>query len=199
VKQDNDTEPFIRILIMRLAFFLVALSAIAAFLLPPLAHGGEGHDHGDDAPAASGPALPRFAAVSETFELVGVLNGKQITMYLDRAEDNAPVTDAQIELEIAGTKYKVETHEDVYEVALAAAPKPGVLPITATVTAGKEVDLLAGELDLHEDAHADEAAPVHSWVEYAGWAAAALAGLAVLILIGRRVAAGRQRRAGAAA
>jgi hypothetical protein len=160
---------------------------------------GEGHDHGDAAPAATGPALPRFAAVSETFELVGVLNGKQITLYLDRAADNAPVTDAQIELEIGGTKFKAERHDDAFEVLLAAVPKPGVLPITATVTAGQEVDLLAGELDLHEEAHAEEAAHVHSWKEYASWAAAALALLAVLILIGRRLAASRQRRAGAAA
>ena len=41
-------------------------------------------------------------------------------------------------------------------------PKPGVLPITATVTAGAEVDLLAGELDLHEAPHADEAVHEHS-------------------------------------
>jgi hypothetical protein len=184
---------------MRLTSFLAALSFITALLLPPLARAGEGHDHGDAAPAATGPALPRFAAVSDSFELVGVLNGKQITLYLDRAADNAPVTDAQIELEIGGTKFKAEKHEDAYEVVLAAAPKPGVLPITATVTAGKEVDLLAGELDLHEEAHADEAAHVHSWKEYAGWAAAALAVLTVLIFIGRRLAASRQRRAGAAA
>ena len=39
--------------------------------LPVIA--GDGHDHGDTAPAATGTALPRFAAVSETFELVGVL------------------------------------------------------------------------------------------------------------------------------
>lgn len=160
---------------------------------------GEGHDHGDAAPAATGPALPRFAAVSETFELVGVLNGKQITLYLDRAADNAPVTDALIELEIGGTKFKAEKHDDAFEVVLAAVPQPGVLPITATVTAGQEVDLLAGELDLHEEAHADEAAHVHSWKEYAGWAAAAFASLAVLIRIGRHLAASRQRRAGAAA
>jgi len=82
---------------------------------------------------------------------------------------------------------------------LAAEPKPGVLPITATVTAGQEVDLLAGELDLHEEAHADEAAHVHSWKEYAGWGAGALAALIALILIGRRIAAGRQRTTGAVA
>jgi hypothetical protein len=86
--------------------------------------------------------------VSETFELVGVLDGKQVTLYLDRFADNAPVRGAQIELEIAGAKFKAEAHgDDAYEVVLKEAPKPGVLPITATVTAGAEVDLLAGELD----------------------------------------------------
>jgi hypothetical protein len=184
---------------MRLNSPLAALCVIAALFLPPLAHAGDGHDHGDAAPVASGPALPRFTAVSEAFELVGVLNGKQITLYLDSAGDNEPVIDAQIELEIAGAKLKATQHEDVYEVVLAAAPQPGVLPITATVTVGEEVDLLAVELDLHEEAHAVAAAHVHSWKEYAGWAAAAVAVLAVLILIGRRLAASRQRRAGAAA
>lgn len=184
---------------MRLNSFLAALSAVVAFLLPPLAHAGDGHDHGESAPVAAGSVLPRFAAVSEAFELVGVLDGNRITLYLDRAADNAPVTDAQIELEIAGAKLKAEKHDDAYEVVLAAAPKPGVLPITATVTAGQEIDLLAGELDLHEDAHADEAAHVHSWQEYAVWAAAALAVLVVLILIGRRLAVSRQSRAGATA
>lgn len=184
---------------MRPTSLLAAMGVIAALLLPPLARAGEGNDHGDAPAAAAGPAMPRFAAVSETFELVGVLNGKQITLYLDRAADNAPVTDAQIELEIAGAKLKAEKHEDAYEVVLAAEPKPGVLPITATVTAGQEVDLLAGELDLHEAAHADEVAHVHSWKEYAGWAAAAVAALVVLTLVGRRVVAARQRRMGAAA
>ena len=44
---------------------------------------GDGHDHGEATTSAGGPALPRFTAVSETFELVGVLNGKQLTLYLD--------------------------------------------------------------------------------------------------------------------
>lgn len=184
---------------MRPTPLLAAMSVIAALLLSPLARAGDGHDHGEAPAAATGPALPRFAAVSETFELVGVLNGKQLTLYLDRATDNSPVTGAQIELEIAGTKLKVEKHEDAYEAVLAAAPKPGVLPITATVTAGKDVDLLAGELDLHEAAHADEAAHAHSWKEYTVWAAAAVAALVVLTLVGRRVAAARQLRSGAPA
>lgn len=180
---------------------LAALSLAALLLgagMPALA--GEGHDHGDAAPAATGKALPRFAAVSETFELVGVLDGKQVTLYLDRFADNAPVRGAQIELEIAGAKLKAQAHgDDAYEVVLKEAPKPGVLPITATVTAGSEVDLLAGELDLHEAVHADEPAHEHSWKEYAGWAAGGLVALAVLAFGARRLMSDRQVRAGGAA
>jgi hypothetical protein len=191
---------------MRLISFMAAFSAFAALLLPPMAHAGPGHDHGHDhggaAPATAGPALPRFAAVSDSFELVGVLNGKQLTLYLDRAADNTPVTDAQIELEIGDTKLKAEKRDDVFEVVLAAAPKPGVLPTTATVTVGKEVDLLAGELDVPEEAHSHGAAHAHGWKRYAVWAAAAfaaLATLAALTFIGRRFAARRQRRTGVTA
>jgi len=174
------------------------LAALLMFATP--AWSGEGHDHGDAAPAAAGQALPRFTAESETFELVGVLSGKQITLYLDRFGDNSPVRGAQIELEIGGAKFKAGKHgEDEYEVALAEAPKPGVLPVTATVTAGNETDLLAGELDIHEEAHADEATHTHGWTEYAGWAGAGITALALLAWGGRRVLAARSARAGAAA
>jgi hypothetical protein len=184
---------------MRLTPFLAACSVVAALLSPSPARADAGHDHGDTAAAAAGRTWPRFAASSETFELVGVLQGRRITLYLDRTADNAPVTGAQIELEIAGAKLKAEPHDDAYEAVLAAEPKPGVLPITATVTAGPEVDLLAGELDLHEEAPADEVAHRRSWQVVAGWAAGAAAAAAVLIVIGRRLAAGRQRRTGAPA
>lgn len=182
---------------MRLISFIAMLGIAAAVSLPLAAGANEGHDSGEA--VATGPALPRFAAVSETFELVGELNGTLITLYLDRAVDNSPVTDAQIELEVAGVKLKAEKHEDTYEAVLATEPKPGVLPITATVVVDKEVDLLAGELDLHEEAHAEEAAHAHSWKEYAGWGVASVAALAAVALLVRRLLATRQRNTGAAA
>ena len=184
---------------MNLPHALAALLVGFTFLGSP-AWASEGHDHGDSVPSAVGQALPRFSAVSETFELVGVLSGKQITLYLDRFGDNSPVRGAQIELEIGGAKFKAEKQgEDEYEVVLPEAPKEGVLPVTATVTAGTEVDLLAGELDIHAAAHADEAAHAHSWTEYAGWGAAGLAALALLAWGGRRVMSARSVRAGGAA
>ena len=179
---------------------LPAALCAAAILASSPAWAGPGHDHGDAAPAAVGQALPRFSAVSETFELVGVLSGKQITLYLDRFADNSPVRGAQIELEIGGAKFKAEKHgDDEYEVVLPDAPKAGVLPVTATVTAGNEADLLAGELDIHDMAHADEAAHTHSWTEYAGWVAGGIAALGLLVWVGRRAVHARNARAGAAA
>lgn len=175
-----------------------AAITLAAHLLAPalaLAAGEhDGHDHGAAAPAG-GPALPRFAAESELFELVGVLKGKQLTLYLDRAADNSPVSDATIELEIAGKKFQASKQgADTFEIVLPEAPKPGVLPITATVSAGTESDLLAGELDIHQAGHADAAAHVHSWKEYAAWVAAGLAVLALMLVTARRVLSTRPLR-----
>lgn len=186
---------------------LTAWPLCAALLLLPWlpAHAGGDHDHGDATPtanntAAAGLALPRFAAVSETFELVGVLNGRQLTLYLDRAADNSPVTQAQIELEIGTAKLQATPRGDAYAVELADAPPPGVLPITATVTAGNDMDLLAAELDLHDDDHAnaDEATDA-PWRRYARWGGTVALGIAAaggLVIWGRRAAA---RRAGATA
>ena len=178
----------------------LATLLVAALLVASPGWAGKGHDRGEAAPAIGGQALPRFSAVSETFELVGVLSGKQITLYLDRFADNSPVRGAQIELEIGGAKLKAERQgEDEYEVVLPEAPKPGVLPVTATITAGNEVDLLAGELDLHEEAHSDKAALTRSWTEHAGWAFGGVAVLALLLWGVRRAMGARSVRAGVAA
>jgi hypothetical protein len=153
--------------------------ALIFTLLSPLAIAGPGHDHGDTAPQASGSALPRFTATSEDLELVGILNGKQVTLYLDRFKDNSPVNDAQIEVEIAGSKYKAQKHgEGEYEFTLNDTLKTGVIAITATIQAGDLTDLLATELDLHTD----ESVPGlrSAWKTIAMWVGAGLLALLTL-------------------
>ena len=151
---------------------------------------GEGHDHGEAPVAASGSAFPRFAATSDLFELVGVLNGKKLALYLDRTEDNSPVKDARLELEIGGAKVTVKrVGEGEFEAELAALPPQGPLTVTATVIAGKDADLLAGELDIHRDAHAPETGSAWSTRAIAGWGAGALALLALLFGLRRARAA----------
>ena len=179
---------------------LLALMGAACLALPmTTAWAGEGHDHGAAPAAVAGQALPRFAAVSDLFELVGVVNGKQITLYLDHFADGSPVKDAKLELELGGVKVPVESHaEGEFEATLAQELKPGVVAVAATVMAGEESDLLAGELDLHDEVVVTEAHR-HDWKEYLTWSIAGLAGLALLIAIARRVRASRKNIIGGAA
>ena len=173
------------------------LIGAASWLLPLIVtsstFGADEHGHSHNGPAQTvGQALPRFAATSEAFELVGVINGKHVTLYLDRAPDNSPVNGAQLQVELGGAKLDVKPHgEGEFEATLAQALKPGVIPVTATVVVGNESDLLAGDLDLHASTHEGHAH--RSWRGYVTWIGAGMAMLVVLLLTGRWLA-GRSRR-----
>ena len=85
----------------------------------------DGHDHGDAPTATAGAAKPRFTATSKSFELVGVVDGKNISLYLDHAADNRPVKDARLELALGDTKLAVKPHgEGEFEATLAEELKP---------------------------------------------------------------------------
>jgi hypothetical protein len=177
---------------------LVALALAGAIAVPP-ARADAGHDHGDASAKAAGPGLPRFAATSDLFELVGVVDGRNLTLYLDRAADNAPVDDARLELEVGGAKVAVKAlPEGVFEARLAQPPKPGVTPVTAAVTAGPDSDLLAGELTIADEAPA--AAPT-AWRgrQLAVWSAVGVLALGVLGWLIRRAFGRRAARFGGAA
>lgn len=179
--------------------------ALLLGLLPPTALAGPGHDHGDaPAAAAAGMALPRFAATSELFELVGVLDGQKIALYLDHAGDNSPVKDARLELDIAGTNVPVtRVAEGEFQATLAAPLAEGVSPVTATVAAGADTDLLAGEIDLHAPVHNDAASPggFRRTVLVAGAVVAVLLALAAAWVLrrGRAARMGNTQRVGGAA
>src|SRR5262249_39686403 len=79
------------------ALFLVALVSTPSFF----ARAHEGHDDGLPAVGAT-PGVPRLATGSETYELVATLKGERLTIYLDRFEDNSPVTDANITVLVDG-------------------------------------------------------------------------------------------------
>lgn len=187
------------------AFFTLGLALLLG-LLSPTALAGDGHDHGEAPAAAAGTALPRFAATSDLFELVGVLDGQKIALYLDHAGDNRPVKDARLELDIAGTHVPVtRVAEGEFQATLAAPLAEGVSPVTATVAAGTDTDLLAGEIDLHPAAHTD-AAPAglpRRNALMAGAAAAVLLALAAAWRLrrgrGRVARMGNTQRVGGAA
>src|SRR5690606_22262003 len=75
----------------------LSLLAAALFVLPVSAHDGE--DHGAPV-AATAPAAgvgPRAAAATELFELVAVVSGDHLTLYLDRFASNEPVSGAKVD------------------------------------------------------------------------------------------------------
>lgn len=116
---------------------------------------------------------------------MGVVNGKQLALYLDRFEDNSPVPDAKLELEVGGKKIPVSVHAPgEYEATLPEELKPGVTPVTVTLEVRGETDILAGEVDIHENEHAEDEG--FGWVRYAGWGAAALLALGAAVLVARK-------------
>jgi hypothetical protein len=179
----------------RIAAWAMVAAPLLVAAIPAHAQDDHGHDHGDEPATASGPVLPRFAAVSEAFELVGVLDGNRLTLYLDRFADNSPVPGAELELEIGEVKVPVQSHgEGEYDAVLASRPASGVVPVMVTVQAGSESDLLVGELDLHAQETVDTAEHSRGWQEYAAWAGAAAIALVLVSWMTRKVRTSRSKR-----
>ena len=171
---NTHVRPFWRHLLLQ----AVIAAALLPFSLPVFAD--EGHDHGDEPAAGEGSASPRFEAHSDIFELVGIVENGQLTVYLDRYATNEPVVNAKVEFESGETKGVAAPQPDgTYLIKLDALSKPGQVPFSFTVTAGNATDLLAGELAI-ADTHAHEEEQVNFWQRWAGLIAAAVAALALL-------------------
>ena len=87
-----------------LSLFAGALRAAALItvLIGPVASAHEGHDHGEKPAAAVTTAQPRVAVQSDQYELVGILSGPGLDIYLDRFSTNEPVPGARIAVTIGG-------------------------------------------------------------------------------------------------
>ena len=152
-------------------FLIVIILAVLACINPVWA----GPGHGDAPATAAGTASPRVNARSDLFELVGMVEGGELKIYLDRYATNEPVTDAKIEVEVGNIKGIAAAQADgSYSFKSDVFSKPADLAISFTVLAGKDTDLLAGDLKIAPtvDDHAHDAAakPWLRWAAYAGGA-----------------------------
>lgn len=110
------------------------------------AHGDADHDHGPPAAAVAG-SRPRIAVQSEAYQLVGVLDRGQLTVYLDRFADNAPVTGATIEVTIGDEPVAAERNaEGTYAVKSKRLETAGEVEMVFAITAPEGDDLLIGQL-----------------------------------------------------
>ena len=123
---------------------LIALSLTIA----SAAYAGPGH--GEEKPTTTqAQALPRFYAESDLYEAVGVINGKEITLYLDRYSSNELVKGAKVEIELEGSKISSEPHGDgEYLFRLKNKIKDQPTAITITINDDDVTDILAATIDL---------------------------------------------------
>lgn len=176
----------------RLAQTFLLYLALAA---SGLAWAGDGHDHGDSPTAAGGAALPRVEAVSDQFELVGVVDRDVLILYLDRAATNEPVTRAVIDVEFTLAKgshtTKGEPQADgTYLLRSGMLARPGQYALTFSVTVGDETDVLAGNLEIADP----EAGHDHRGERRWSWLAL---GMALMALVATVLLARRWSRRGA--
>lgn len=140
------------------ALLLLRLVACVYLLLGTnMTYAGAGHDHGHahgEPEATSAAATPRLTMQSKQFELVGVLEGKKLYLYLDHYTNNMPITDASIELELAGKCLQaVAEANGRYYVTLKTVLEEGVYPILATVVSQQGTDFLMGKLAIYHNDH----------------------------------------------
>ena len=149
-----------------------------------------GHDHGDAPPAATGSASPRVSTHSDLFELVGIVKQNKMTIYLDHFGTNEPITKAEIEVEITADKAPIKIKavaetDGTFSVTNDILEKAGSYALSFTVSAGKDTDLLAGEVKIGSESKAAGMADDHAHdhvhtprAKYAGFAGIALGLLA---------------------
>lgn len=148
----------------------------------------DGHTHAAPEPVPVVAAAPRAIATTEEFEVVAVVEGKHLMVYVDRFASNEPVAKAKVEVEGAGLKgLASEAAAGTYVMNLAAVIPPGKHPLTISIEAGDIADLLAATLDTSV-ATAD-VVHVHYWSEWIVWSIGAL-----LLLASGALLAVRRRR-----
>ena len=142
----------------------LAAAALALALWAGAARAHEGHDHSDAAAAAPAVEAPRGTSRTDALELVAVARDGRLTVFLDRADTNAPVADATITAETpAGQATAVPAPDGSYRLEAPWSATPGAYDVLFTVTAGGTTDLFPVDLDVPAPpVPAAEPAPWHA-------------------------------------
>lgn len=133
--------------------------------------------------AGEAAPVPVVVAESETFEAVGRLEAEGMSWFIDRADSNAPVLNAALEVEANGKTVKAvfRPERGDYLIADEAWLKPlrakGEYALALTLLAGEESDLLTADLHVEAPASALGVAPGLSGTAWVAGGAGLLAGL----------------------
>lgn len=127
---------------------LHAASLALALLAASGARAHDGHDHGAPPPPISTTVAPRADASSTDLEMVVVARGGELEILIDRFRDNAPVTDAIVEVDGPTGLVAATAEGGVYRVPAPWATPGGAVDLAVTIQAGDVVDVLTTTLTL---------------------------------------------------
>ncbi len=178
-------------------FLFIYLAGMMIAVAAPGAHGPNGEHLDGVVGQVRSDGGARLETFTEAFELVGRLQGGELSIFIDRYETNEPVLDGTLEVEFNGIKAPAKFHADHGDYAvsderlLKALAVPGKHALVFTLTAGNDSDLLEATLEVGPAQAAQELAHF-PWAWTAAAIAAAMATAALLIL--RRRRAGSKRK-----
>lgn len=141
--------------------YLLTLSLSLALTASAWAHGGDEHkEHAHAAPATvleTTASVPTMRVESDQFEVVARLYDDELGLYIDRWASNAPVLNAEVEVEVNGHKAVAKFHADHGDYAVTDAALieslhvEGEHALVFTIVAGEELDLLNGTLHVQAE------------------------------------------------
>lgn len=170
-------------------FLATTWFAISLALAAPGAHGPDGEHI--DAPGASSTATqttPRTETFTENFELVATLYSSELSVLVDDYNTNAPILNAQLQVEVGDLTAQATFHKDAGDYAfddptlLQVLQQPGQHELIFTLVKDQQSDLLLATLNTQNegDDHGHEHRLLDSPL---GWIGAALALLLLIALV----------------
>ena len=176
--------------------FMAAIGAVLIGILaagPLLAH--EGDDHGEQVKAPPVKAASRADAMSDQFELVAVIRGTELEIFLDDFATNEPVEGAVIEVETPAGPAKAKSFPgQPYRLAAPWLSKPGAIDLIFTVTANGVTDILPVTLNVGAPQAVASAAQTTTTSNSLNLGMIGAVALAFVLGIGVMAAVGRRSR-----
>jgi membrane fusion protein, heavy metal efflux system len=155
---------------------LCCVAGIFLSLSTPFAHEGGHEDDDATRSALSSSIYPRVTAHSDLYELVAIVRGERLSIYLDHFATNEPVADAKVKVAVADAEPvdAAPVEKGVYTTSFPRSGRTGSVEIVFSVTAASGDDLLVGALTLPSDTGSSDAAssteaPASTWISSIPW------------------------------
>lgn len=127
------------------------LAALLLLAAPGALIAHEGEDHAEEEAAASAPTAAtsgRLALRAGEMELVAAATGHDLTIWLDQWTDNAPVTNARVNVTVDGRSIEARAVDGTYTLDAPTLDAPGAHKLSFAVTRGDAVRTVGGTLEI---------------------------------------------------